>query len=163
MGGEVLRERKPCCKEAYFTGARMVAELVRRHWKVPSDGSGPSLDDWLKAIEEWAATAGLSVPLSPFPVEVGAFDVANHLRAALPTLFPDLLYCEMRRHAGDSGKFWLHFESKAAGQWAPAMMVRVEFWDVEFLGMGRQAAIALVKARVLDFTGSQVGEAVFDA
>jgi hypothetical protein len=158
MDGMTLRQRKQCCKQAYATGAKVVAESARKWWTVPSDGSGHSLDDWLKAIEEWAA-GSMYADMPVFPGETAGDLTSQEVYEAVATLFPGFPCSDLMRHHGLPGKFWLCFKSDSGvSVWSPAVMVRVKFLDSDFVGMDRQEAVSHVKDRVLDQLAQCLGQ-----
>lgn len=150
-------DRSNLWRQAYVQGANMVAENARKWWSIPSDDSGHSLDDWLKAIEVWA-TGPMYADMPLFPGEAAVMAVVEHLQEAAAGLFPGLPHCELRRHIDAPGKFWLHFQSATLGdERGAAMLVRVEFSDSDFVGMDRKVAISFVRTRVLKSTSRAFG------
>lgn len=59
-------------KQSFLRGAKMVVANARKWWNIPSDDSGHSLDDWLKALEEWAEDASVFTEMPLFPGEADA-------------------------------------------------------------------------------------------
>lgn len=158
-------DRSKLLRQAYVRGAKMVAENARKWWSIPSDDSGHSLDDWLKAIEEWAA-GSMYAEMPLFPGGAADIAVLDNLHESCRNLFPGLPCSELTRNFPGPGKFRLRFWAGDGGPFNrhATMMVEVPFRDSEFIDMDREAAISLVRARMLSFTlRAQMGEAVFDA